>query len=42
MQPTLIGFMIFHSKVIEKVENVKDLLHYVYGTERRSNEKVAL
>jgi hypothetical protein len=42
LQPTLIGFMIFHSKVIEKVENIKGLLHYEYGRERRSGAKVAL
>jgi hypothetical protein len=42
LQPTQIGFMIFYSKVIDKVENVKGLLHCVYGAGRRSGAKVAL
>src|SRR5215217_4384388 len=42
LQPTLLLFMIFFIKRIEKVENIRDTLRQEYRTERRSGAKVAL
>ena len=42
MQPTILLFMIFFIKVIEKVKNVRDMLRHEYTTERRSGAQVAL
>ena len=43
LQPTLLLFIIFSIKVIEKmIKNVRDLLRQEYTTERRSGAKVAL
>jgi hypothetical protein len=42
LQPTPNGFMILCIKIIEKVENIEGLLHYVYGMGRRRGAKVTL
>ena len=42
MQPTLLLFVIFFIKVIEKVKNIRDMLRHEYTTQRRSGAKVAL
>jgi hypothetical protein len=42
LQPTPIVSMILYVNIIEKVENVEGLLHYVYGMGRRRGAKVTL
>jgi len=42
LQPTLLSFRIFSVKIIEKVENVGDMLRRGCRTERRSGAKVVL
>jgi hypothetical protein len=42
LQPTLLSFIIFCIKVIEKVRNIRDTLHLQYTTQRRTGAKVAL
>jgi hypothetical protein len=42
LRPTLLLFMIFFIKVIEKMKNVRDMLPHEYTTQRRSGAKVAL